>query len=157
MQKSKGNSWKNARARAHTERRWTKTYTRRANKQQLCMLFITVLKVLIKTNHHKNGEDVNGKSETDSNGREQEIGRKRKSSDSSSINRRKKWNEMKCSSNKYYVMCDEWMHAVKNDAKGKLQIYDSRNSFLLWMCRAHQQWQPAKAIESERALATRTK
>lgn len=43
------------------------THTRRANKQQLCMLFITVLKVLIKTNHHKNGEDVSGENETESN------------------------------------------------------------------------------------------
>lgn len=66
MQKSKGNSWKTKDERKRTNK--TKhTHTRRANKQQLCLLFITVLKVLIKTNHHKNGEDVSGENETESN------------------------------------------------------------------------------------------
>lgn len=42
------------------------------------MLFITVLKVLIKTNHHKNGEDVNAHENERQIKMEREKERKRK-------------------------------------------------------------------------------
>lgn len=84
------------------------TNTRRRDEQQLCVIYNGTKCVLIKTNHHKNGEDVNTRDESET--------------------EKESYTKCQCPSNKYYVMCDEIEKerytgrnpCVKNDANGKL-------------------------------------